>query len=1406
MADLFEIGKSGVQAYRRALGVTGQNIANANTEGYNRRDAQLTEVSATQGDILSVSDQAGLGVRIENIRRAFDSLIVTKANTANSSFESARAANEKLSALERLVLPGDYSVSTYLQNFFDGLNAVHQSPIDLGARQLVIEYGQLLADGISNLANSLQDLKADLRSEAEVVALSANGIVDGILEIQKKLISSGGSGAASNALLDQRDQLINDLSGLVGISVDYQDRGAVQISLGQNLGKEDLINLFSTQQIVVDETPASLKFSLLKGSQTQSTNQVTNGYLSGLIKASSAIDETLENLSFLASAMVSDFNSLHSSGVTFDGNIGGIMFEMPQFQITTEKNNIGDFSTTYVSGTLSRAYTLVYRAEDQTFYDTETKQRFGFEADQFNVENAQFMIDGTPVDGDIVYIGPAVNAASHLKFVIERPEDIAASSAFSISKDLNNEGTAILSVVAQFNETKANLPNIEDVFSNDLNIATARSFRSNMYSTVISPDVSEIEFLTSGIQSTVRFVLSSGDFAGLKSKPIIFKNQDNETIRFDFDPAKQEIKDLDLDGLVNRLNDGSLSGTIGAEQTTLWDLGLVASTNGSTLSFAQRNSVSKKIIDAQILGERAINFSSVPVSSGEVYVFTRDGRQISGPAISVEKASDIINVRNGFFDEAEYRADYLETGYLSVDKQQNSVSQNHYFRLPTSGAENKFFSPASAINGSNPNGFDLWIGDQATGEIEHVISIDPGLIALDISHEISQNLSKYGFITKLSNLNKLTISQTPTNLSFSIRNTDGTYSDINVNLLTDDVSPLVAQLNLASRKTGILAEISNDKKSIILNQLDGADIVLSDVQSSSAAQGTVAIVLQKLSSDGNLIAVDGAKESFVNGDSVRVSGELEILSSRNFLYGVSSYASQNSPNLRNSVAGGQTGLTTVTQTFSGDQKSIEFNFQSDLLDTSIDYFSAKSAVADTVLDAQIDNFNTKIDLSSLPNTSGMVVSKSLVEAFRNNASANLVADLIFDAPLAGEIDYFEIELEGQKYSGKVTFPDMKQKDDQEYSDYVSELTKNSTITIDGPELNRFQLVLNQNADNRITLQIGAKDGVPTAETMTIFATSASSFSQKLIFSDKNINGEPVVLLQDDVTALRNACSDLGLDPSDCLISSDGKKFIINTSDANGLKLSPTLLDNSTINISSVRATVSNGSLSLYDLAGNNINAEFLVSSNVKNHIKLSNLPNEELIVIFDGANTSNFSTRFNSGTNNTNSPANLSVRVMDENLGIYEVFDANTQQSLATRVANHVGEFSALGYTFRVDGSVRDNDSFNLTQISDTQANSDNILHMLKLNKFDSNTGQGEFNQIFKDMISDIGMRVKSSEITKQANEAAQQAILELKDEFSGVNLDTEAANLMEQQQAYQALARVLSTARDLLNTLMEVI
>ena len=56
MASLFEIGKTGVQAYRQALSVTGQNIANINTEGYNKRAADITEISGVSGGATNVTD------------------------------------------------------------------------------------------------------------------------------------------------------------------------------------------------------------------------------------------------------------------------------------------------------------------------------------------------------------------------------------------------------------------------------------------------------------------------------------------------------------------------------------------------------------------------------------------------------------------------------------------------------------------------------------------------------------------------------------------------------------------------------------------------------------------------------------------------------------------------------------------------------------------------------------------------------------------------------------------------------------------------------------------------------------------------------------------------------------------------------------------------------------------------------------------------------------------------------------------------------------------------------------------------------------------------------------------------------------------------------------------------------
>ena len=73
MSSLFDIGKSAVQSYRQALAVTGQNIANVNTDGYKRREADLKEVGASSGSVTSTGNTAGLGVRVEDILSFTDS-------------------------------------------------------------------------------------------------------------------------------------------------------------------------------------------------------------------------------------------------------------------------------------------------------------------------------------------------------------------------------------------------------------------------------------------------------------------------------------------------------------------------------------------------------------------------------------------------------------------------------------------------------------------------------------------------------------------------------------------------------------------------------------------------------------------------------------------------------------------------------------------------------------------------------------------------------------------------------------------------------------------------------------------------------------------------------------------------------------------------------------------------------------------------------------------------------------------------------------------------------------------------------------------------------------------------------------------------------------------------------------
>ena len=1353
MADLFEIGKSGVQSYRRALGVTGQNIANANTEGYNRRDAQLAEVSATQGDILSVSDQAGLGVRVENIRRAFDDLIVAKSNTANSSFENARAANEKLQSIERILLPGDYSISSYLQNFFDGLNAVHQAPTDLGARQLVIEYGELLADGVVSLASGLANLKNELRTEATSVAEMVNVTVSGLLDVQKKLISSGGSGAASNSLLDQRDLLIQELSGYVGISTLYGERGAVNISLGPNNGKEKLLDLFDTQQLVIDDTKSELGYALLKGSAVSATTQVTNGYLAGLSKASDAIDETLRQLDHLTQKLIQDFNDVHRNGLTLNEDQGQDLFSVGTHDIFIEPNNTQKFDVFVSNGKLNVTRELVYVEKSASFVDISNGDTFDLMNNQITIGQGVLKFSDLPNDGDTIYLQPSDNISKSLKFLIEHPQDIAASSSFEINKNLENVGTGSLSATKKPVKNSANLVEISDIFNNDLNPVTAQSFRSNVTASTIPPEVNEIEFLITEKQANARFVLSESEIALLPSKTLSFDGVDFTL------SGENQANWNNLEELVDGLNEGSIRGS---DNVSLSELGLIASTNGSVLSFTQKRNETQQFVAVELGGITA-KFSSPPSSEGKVYVFSRDGRQIAGSALSDAQIQEFISPNYGFFEDAEYRADYLNANFLGSSVKENSVDVSYQFTLPASGnrssnVSQSYFSESGISSSLNRQGFDIWIGETTTDAAKQVISIDPGLMATDVQNSIDAVLSKFGISTSVNNKVQASLStalQYPSTVNFGLKNKDGTYSDINVSLLSNDLAELVNQINLVSGKTGVVAQISNASSAFILEHVSGDEIVFSDFEiNGSVASENEFMYLEKLSSDGAII--QDASARLYSGKSLRVSGDVDLHSNSRFAASIAQYASQEMPELIDAQASKHSKFITEDVSPGGDTSSLKFDFASDLFSDSTNDFAASAYVADAKIALEINATVIEADIAKLSDKSSRGIATDIVKQYRSSNEINLLTEVEFPGTALNSKEAIEFEFEGQKYTVNVELPD-------------GDVSRLAEAEIIGGETfaQRFNASLLPQ-ENGFKLVIGALDGVPTAEIMQFSNLNASAKVTQKLTSPEN----EIILL--GTSSTEDEITDLEEFRAKCAITT--------------------------------RATASDFGLELYDLEGDYIETRSSLTSSVKSHIKLQNLPAEELIVLFDNASTSNFSVKHASSPILEPESRDLIVKSTDSELGIVEVLDAATRQSLATRVIDVDGKFSALGFDFELGGTTVTGDEFEVQHAAGGDANSDNMLSLLALSDYNSETGSGEFNQIFKQMVADLGMEVKSSQITRDAADNARQSILELKDEFSGVNLDTEAANLMEQQQAYQALARVLSTARDLLNTLMEVI
>ena len=1017
MPSLFDIGKSGLQAYRQSLAVTGQNIANVNTDGYKKRDVSLEEVTGAGGGVTEISDQSGLGVRVEQIRRAFDEFLIDKSRQASSTFKKADTFSDEVRDLENLLLPADSNLSSSIGNFFNSLQDIAAYPDDQASRIVAIEKGKDLAAQFNLYAERLENEKEQILDKTKNAVTSVNLLANQISNVNAKILASGVATGGSNALLDQRDLLLGQMSELSQITVNYGEKGEAEIRLGKT-GSGPIIVSAAGEPTKGNETTVKIDV-LNQGARLQpvvginqiATNQIQAGMLSGLVDAFALIDDTQKEIDNLAVLVSQKFNEVNQSGLDLDGKVGKQMFTVSSLTAVenpTNRSSVGVavFVTDPVK-VKSSDYKVIYHEDDQLWKLTSESLKSPITGNQtIDAEGFKISFFGQPLDGDEFSIIPS-SASKGMSFLLSRSQDFAAGAKTLISSSSTNTGTAKLEELVPIKyEDKTTIKNLNNVFSNGLSPVTSSKFSSDGGAAIIESGTSFVNLSSYKSQPELQFGLSSSDLTSLTSITVTMADSTSVTIDITGVTTLPELEDV-----LNRSRD------VSGNAHNFRSMGLFASGGGSTLSIASND---KEFSSGTISASSTINANVTNptiTSASKLQIFTREGRHLAGEVLSDSEIAEFISEENGFNRFAEYRADYLngtnKEKYRGIDISRSTVGGNYIINYGANGAAASAQRHATTVPASHVSAaYNLTLNSTSTGKSKIVkvpIESSSGFVA----NLINDEAKTLGIEAVASTKVKISAPSSNGTISFNLLSKPGASSgaDISASILSSDLTNLANSINNFSGRTGVVANLSSDKKHIIMENLNGDDVQISAFSSPNTVE--MEVLKNDFSSFSTPVTVTLDNTNF---KAARFSGELQISSS--------SAISTSNDGGSTTVTGVQNafsdGFLNVTSSTTGEVKTIKpVVLQGDFSSNHPDGLSASSSVLSYGLKIPADGngaaFSTTVDISKNDSLTPSEIAKKIADGLRTNSpSSEIIGTAVESIPKDGSS--FRVNYDGLVYT------------------------------------------------------------------------------------------------------------------------------------------------------------------------------------------------------------------------------------------------------------------------------------------------------------------------------------------------------------------------------------------------------
>ena len=460
-SGLMAIGLRAMLANSAALQVTGHNIANATVQGYSRQSVLM----ATNTGQYTGAGYFGKGSNVVDVRRAHDQFLTAQAHAAASLTAMDATRSVQLQQLEDVFPPGTAGIGYSMGEFLNAMADLASVPADGSARQVVLARAADVAARFSSAAERIEVLQAGVRSDLASSAETVNGIAADIATLNDRIASVWSLGQKPNDLLDQRDELVHQLSQYLQVSTIQADDGTLGVFIagGQRLVLGTEASTLQVGPDPADPSRAALSLRSEGKDLPIGDEMVTGGSIAGLLRYQNQDLVDMRNqLGQMAAVFAAKINDQQAMGLDLGDppGAGSPLFTVTGPTVLPNSNNQRDGTGALIASvgvTISDA-TLLQASDYELAEDPANPGQLLLT--RLSDGLTRSVADGDTIDGftisvpapglqsgDRFLLQPVGHAATGMARALDDPDGIAAASPVSATMGDSNTGTATVAAL-----------------------------------------------------------------------------------------------------------------------------------------------------------------------------------------------------------------------------------------------------------------------------------------------------------------------------------------------------------------------------------------------------------------------------------------------------------------------------------------------------------------------------------------------------------------------------------------------------------------------------------------------------------------------------------------------------------------------------------------------------------------------------------------------------------------------------------------------------------------------------------------------------------------------------------------------------------------------------------------------